>query len=147
MATSQCARYIHRTKWSHELALIQIGKYLKGATDKGIILKPSDNDNLQLDVYVDAAFSCGWKTEISTNPDSVKSRTGYIIEVANCTVIWVSNMQSTIAASTMESEYTALSMALQAFISLYEVSKVVMSRLHYKNQGAIKFKATIHGDN
>jgi len=147
MAASQCARYIHRTKRSHELALIQIGKYLKGTIDKGIILRPSDDDNLQLDVYVDAAFACGWRTELGTNPDSVKSRTGYIIEVANCPVIWVSKMQSTIATSTMESEYTALSMALRAFIPLYEVSKVVMSGLHYKKQGEIKFKATVHEDN
>mmetsp|Transcript_1356 Transcript_1356/g.1519 ORF Transcript_1356/g.1519 Transcript_1356/m.1519 type:complete len:131 (+) Transcript_1356:163-555(+) len=30
MATSQCARYVHNPKRSHELALIQIGRYLKG---------------------------------------------------------------------------------------------------------------------
>ena len=46
MATSQCARYVHNPKQSHKLALIQIGRYLKGTIDKGIILKPIDTESL-----------------------------------------------------------------------------------------------------
>ena len=33
------------------------------------------------DVYIDAAFACGWSEELGTNLNSVKSRTGNIIEV------------------------------------------------------------------
>ena len=73
MATSQCARYVHNPKRSHELALLQIGRYLKGTLDKGLILTPIDAESLRTDVYVDAAFACGWGTELGTNPDSVKS--------------------------------------------------------------------------
>ena len=148
MATSQVARFVHKPKRSHELALIQIGLYLKGTLDKGLILKPkNEENNLNLDVYVDAAFACGWGTEEGTNPDSVKSRTGYIIELANCPVLWVSKMQSTIATSTMESEYTALSMALRAFIPLQAVAEAVTNGLHFKNEKQITFKATVHEDN
>ena len=60
-------------KRSHELALIQIGGYLKGTLDKGLIFTPIDAESLRTDVYVDAAFACGWGTELGTNPDSVKS--------------------------------------------------------------------------
>ena len=79
---------MHHPKRSHELALIQIGRYLKGTLDKGLILQPShDNFSFQMDVFVDAAFACGWGSEEGTNPDSVRSRTGYIIEIANCPVL------------------------------------------------------------
>ena len=147
MATSQVARYVHSPKRSHELALIQIGRYLKGTLDKGLILKPTNNDSFKMDIYVDAAFACGWGTELGTNPDSVKSRTGYIIEIANCPVIWVSKLQSTIATSTMESEYTALSMALRAAIPLLAVVAAVTAGLHYHKQKQLTFKATVHEDN
>ena len=70
---------------------------------------------------MDAVFACGWGTELGTNPDSVKSRTGYIINIVNCPVIWVSKLQTTIATSTMESEYTAMSMALRLVIPLLAV--------------------------
>ena len=48
----------------------------------------------------------GWGTVEGTNPDSVKSQTGYIIEIANCPVLWVPKLQQTIPTSTVESEYT-----------------------------------------
>jgi hypothetical protein len=148
MATSQVARFVHNPKRSHELALIQIGLYLKGTINEGLILQPQpDKEEVSLDVYVDAAFACGWGTEEGTNPDAVKSRTGYIIEIANCPVMWVSKMQSTIATSTMEAEYTALSMALRAFIPLQAVAEAVAAGLNLTRKRTIKFKATVHEDN
>ena len=147
MATSQVARYLHSPKRSHELALIRIGRYLKGTLDKGLILQPIQTDTLNVDVYVDAAFACGWGSEAGTNPDAVKSRTGYIIEIANCPVLWVSKLQSTIATSTMESEYTALSMALRAYIPLEAVLKSVVGGLGYGRTQQVTFQATVHEDN
>lgn len=41
-AVSQVARYTHSPRHSHELALKQIGMYLKGTMEEGLILKPSD---------------------------------------------------------------------------------------------------------
>ena len=35
----------------------------------------------------DASFASGWGVELCSNPDSVKSRTGFIVEIANCPVI------------------------------------------------------------
>jgi hypothetical protein len=119
-AVSQVTRFVHSPQRSHELSLKRIGRYLKGTLDKGLILKhlpfDADNHQLKMDIYVDAAFACGWGTELGTNPNSVKSHTGYIVEVMGCSVIWCSKLQTSIATSTMESEYTALSMALCAAI-------------------------------
>jgi hypothetical protein len=147
LATSQVARFVHSPKRSHELALIRIGRYLKGTADKGIILRPLEAESLKTDVYVDAAFACGWGTELASNPESVKSRTGYIIEIANCPVLWVSKLQSTIATSTMESEYTALSMALRAAIPLLAVIESATKGLHFTKHKQLTFKATVHEDN
>lgn len=139
-AVSQVARYVHCPCQSYEMTLERIGLYLKGTVDQGLIFRPknpntagisnadntgiSNDDNNQtfkLDIFVDTAFACGWGTELGTNPDAVKSRTGYIIEVMGCSVVWCSKLQTSIATSTMESEYTALSMALRAAIPLLAV--------------------------
>jgi hypothetical protein len=98
-------------------------------------------------VYVDAAFACGWGSACGTNPESVKSRTGYIIEVTGCPVLWVSKLQSTTATSTMESEYTALSMALRAAITLIAVTKAEANGLVFTRDRILTFKATVHEDN
>ena len=98
-------------------------------------------------LYVDAAFASGWGTEQGTNPDSVKSQTGYIIEVMSCPVIWCSKLQPCIATSTMESEYTALSMSLRAAIPLLEVTNAINIGLSFVKDRILTFKATVHEDN
>ena len=147
-ATSQTSRYTFNPKRSHELALERIGRYLKGTIDGGLILKPNLKETtFKIDVYVDAAFASGWGTEQGTNPDAVKSRTGYIIEVMGCAVVWCSKLQPCIATSTMESEYTALSMSLRAAIPLIEVTKAINKGLNFTTTKLLTFKATVHEDN
>jgi hypothetical protein len=63
-AVSQCARYVRRTRRSHEiarLAIERIGLYLKSTQDKGLILKPTGR--LDIDCYVDADFAGLWPHE------------------------------------------------------------------------------------
>jgi hypothetical protein len=147
-AVSQISRYTFGPKRSHELALERIGRYLKGTIEKGLILKPDLTETeFKIDVYVDAAFASGWGTELGINPDSVKSRTGFIIEVMGCSVIWCSKLQPCIATSTMESEYTALSMALRAAIPLLDVTKSINDGLKFTATRLLTFKATVHEDN
>jgi hypothetical protein len=147
-AVSQISRYTFNPKRSHELALERIGRYLKGTIEKGLILKPNlKQTTFSIDVYVDAAFASGWGTELGTNPDSVKSRTGYIVEVMGCSVIWCSKLQPCIATSTMESEYTALSMSLRAAIPLLEVTAAINKGLDFTATRLLTFKATVHEDN
>jgi hypothetical protein len=54
-AVSQCSRFVHSPRRSHEIALEHIGQYLKGTLDEGLILKPSEE--LDIDVFVDADFA------------------------------------------------------------------------------------------
>jgi hypothetical protein len=147
-AVSQISRYTFGPKRSHELALEEIGRYLKGTIDGGLILKPNLKEStFKIDVYVDAAFASGWGTKQGTNPDSIKSRTRFIIEVMGCAVLWCSKLQPCIATSTMESEYTALSMSLQAAILLIEITKAINKGLNFTTTKLLTCKATVHEDN
>jgi hypothetical protein len=128
--------------------LERIGQYLKDTKDKGLIFKPKPLDGqLTLDIYVDAAFASGWGYEDPQDPSSVKSRTGYIMEVQGCPVVWVSKLQGSIATSTMESEYTALSMALRAAIPLQAICKSVARGLGRHEKRITHFMTTAHEDN
>lgn len=104
---------------------------------------------LETDIYVDADFAGGWGYEQRSDPTSVKSRTGYIFTVMNCPVIWQSKLQGCIATSTMEAEYTALSMALRAAIPFMEVCRYVFRNFAGGNNqpGLVTFKTTVHEDN
>jgi hypothetical protein len=109
-AVHQCARYTHNPCHLHAIAVKKIIRYLKGTSDKGLIMEPSKD--ISLDCYVDADFAGLYGVEDSQNPVSVKSRTGYVLMLANCPLLWVSKMQTEIAASTMEAEYIALSQSI-----------------------------------
>eukprot|EP00957_Ditylum_brightwellii_P177680 13533988-Ditylum_brightwellii.AAC.1 len=47
-AVHQCARFAHGTKHSHEKAILQICKYLKGMQSDGLIIKPNMKEMLQI---------------------------------------------------------------------------------------------------
>jgi hypothetical protein len=128
-ALSQAVRFSFAPKRSHELALIiRIGQYLKGTRDKGLVLTPNRAELLKVDCYhsyVDADFCGLYEKEDKTDPTAVKSRTGYVIYIADRPVIWSSKLQESIALSTMMAEYYALSTAMREVIPLNELIKAV----------------------
>ena len=65
-----------------------------------------------LECYVDADFAGGWKDGNHNSPESLLSRTGFVIMYAGCPITWGSKLQTEIALSTTESEYIALSSAM-----------------------------------
>ncbi|KAG7343789.1 reverse transcriptase RNA-dependent DNA polymerase [Nitzschia inconspicua] len=147
-AVAQCARFTHSPKRSHEEALERIGQYLKSTTNKGLILKPTPLVNtFNTDIYVDADFAGGWGYEDPSDPACVKSRTGFVIEIMGCPIQWLSKLQPNIATSTMEAEYTALSIALRAAIPLIHVIKFVNAAFGITQNALVSFKTTVHEDN
>lgn len=105
-AVNCAARFMFNPKLSHELALKRIGRYLKATRDKGLILNPSSV--MKVDCYPDADFAGLYGYEKDNDPVCVKSRTGYVINVADCPVLWQSKLQTETALSTMEAEIVAL---------------------------------------
>ena len=87
--------------------------------DKGLILDPSDN--LCLDCYPDADFAGLWGREDPQDPHCARSRTGYVITLAGCPVLWKSSLQTEISLSTMESEYVALSTSCKDLFPLIDL--------------------------
>ena len=148
-AVAQAPCFTHAPRRSHEKALERIGQYLKGTLDKGLILRPEPFESVfKTDIYVDADFAGAWGHEDPLDSACVKSRTGYVIEVMNCPVQWSSKLQSCVATSTMEAEYTALSMALRVAIPFMDVCRYVASKFQLaKGSTLVTFKTTVHEDN
>ena len=65
---------------------------------------------------VDADFAGSWDAGDAHTPESVLSRTSYVIMFAGCPISWCSKLQTEIALSTTEAEYIALSQAMREVI-------------------------------
>jgi hypothetical protein len=91
-AVHQCARYTFQPTRRHELALIRIGRYLKGTLDKGLIMIPSIISSI--DCYPDADFAGLWGHEDPHDPHCARSRTGYVILAFGCPIVWRSSCSS-----------------------------------------------------
>ena len=115
-AVSQAARFSHSPKQSHATAVKMILRYLKRTADRGMEIKPSGT--LDLHCFVDADFAGLHGREPDYVPESAKSRTGYIVFMGNCPIIWKSHLQSEITLSTLEAEYSALSSSLRSVLPL-----------------------------
>jgi hypothetical protein len=150
LATSRCDRFTYNTRRSHEKALERIGQYLKLTQDKGLILRPAiceESGEVPIDCYVDADFSGLWGYEHRNDASCVKSRTGYVINIANCPVIWKSKLQSCIASSTMEAEYNALSMVMRDVLPLRNIAIEISKGVDMSGNAPTTFKTTVWEDN
>jgi hypothetical protein len=144
-AVSQCARFVHSPRRSHEIALERIGQYLKFTQDEGLILYPTGA--LDIDVYCDADFAGLWPHEDAMDPSCVKSRTGFVICLSNCPVVWMSKLQREIALSTMEAEYNALSVAMRSVLPFQSLVHSVTKGIGMDEDHLTSFKTTVWEDN
>jgi hypothetical protein len=115
-AVSQLGRFSSNPKESHARAVKTLVRYLAGTVHQGMILKP--RGDLKLELFVDADFAGLYMRDPNSSPDSARSRTGYIIKLSNCPLVWKSQLQSDMALSTLEAEYSALSQALRTLLPL-----------------------------
>ena len=121
-AVHQLARFSSNPKKSHADAVIHLVKYLRATKDKGIILDPKQDKSFE--VFADADFSGNWFSRTAEHDTSTaKSRTGYIISIFGCPIIWQSKLQTQIALSTTEAEYIALSQSLRDTIPIMNLFK------------------------
>jgi hypothetical protein len=105
-AVSQCDRFSSNPKRTHAVALKRIGCYLLQTRDSGLLLNPMDS--FEIECFIDADFAGLWSYEDPNDSVCVRSRTGLVICIYGCPVSWITRLQTTIALSTMESEYVAL---------------------------------------
>jgi hypothetical protein len=144
-AVSQCARFVHCTRCSHEIALEHIGQYLRGTMTKGLILHP--NGSLDSDNYVDSDFVGLWPFEDKQDPACMKSRTGFVICISSCPIIWQSKLQELIALSTMEAEYNALSTSLKEVLPVQRLVQAIGKTIGLGDDLLTTIKTTVWEDN
>ena len=106
---SICFRIVSRL--FHERAVKRICKYCLSFKNEGVIFKPDISKSLEC--HVDADFAGGWATGDGSWPQTVLSRTGYIISYAGFPIYWARKLQPDIELSTTEAEYISLSMTMR----------------------------------
>ncbi|KAI2498513.1 hypothetical protein MHU86_15973 [Fragilaria crotonensis] len=142
---SQVARFSHNPKKSHASAIKTIVRYLQRTYDKGMIVKPTGD--LTLDCYVDADFAGLHRRDPDSSPSSAKSRTGYIITLGGCPILWKSHLQSEISLSTLEAEYSALSSAMRTLLPLRTMLIELINGLQLPDTLTSTVKCRVFEDN
>jgi hypothetical protein len=144
--TNQLARYVNNPQPHHREAAIHVLRYLTGTADYALKFTSTGNTqtNTNTSVYnvVISAFS---DSDWAGCPESRRSTTGYLLFVNGMLIHWCSTRQKTVATSSTEAEYMALSdtaKEIKWFNSwLTEVSILVPNKL------ALTPPATINVDN
>ena len=100
-AVGMLARFSSKPNRSHWVAAKRVLRYLKGTMNFGLFYKGGSG----VLRYSDA----DWGGDV----DDRKSTSGYMLQIAGGPVSWKSRKQDTVALSTAEAEYVALSIAAQ----------------------------------
>ena len=107
-------RFMDRYTRSHWEAAKHVVRYLKSTREHGLVFKRRESaDPLHLVCYSDASFG--------TDQLTGRSTTGYTCFINDCLVSWSSRLQPTVALSTAEAEYMAISAAAQDVIFLRQL--------------------------
>ena len=116
-ATHNAARFSADPRESHSSAVTHLCRYLLNTRDQGMYYRPDMRRSFE--VHVDAEFGGLFNRETAADdPDTARSRGGYIVRYANCPIIWSSRLITEICLSTTEAEYVALSESMRATIPI-----------------------------
>jgi len=99
-AVGNLSQFLNGPSSKHLLAAKRVLRYLRGKSSLGITYRPPP---LRLTGYSDA----DWAGDVNTR----RSTTGYVVMLNNGAIAWRSQRQPTVALSTMEAEYMALTEA------------------------------------
>jgi hypothetical protein len=102
---SVLSRFMKNPQKEHWMAFRKILRYVKGSASTGLIYRRSGRKVCRIEAYCDADWG--------SNQDDRRSTSGYLIYVDGSLVLWGSKRQATVALSTMEAEYMAISAALE----------------------------------
>ncbi len=106
-ATHQLPKYSSNPKESHGEAILYLVHHLKKIHDLGSCFKSNCNRGFQC--YCGTDFSGNWNKHLAPyDPNTAKSRNGWIVFYAGCPVIWASKLQTQVELSTIKAEYIAM---------------------------------------
>jgi hypothetical protein len=118
----QCTWFVSDLKVEHGEAVQCLGRYLKGTHNKGAIMRPVPEK--ELEVFVNASFCGDWDpVEAARDRDTAQSWHGYIINYAGGPLLWKTQLQTEVALLSTENEYTGLSSVLRDDIPIMQLLK------------------------
>ena len=134
VAVNTLSQYMACPSEQHWTGIKRILRYLNGTVQYGLVF--TGNDGAELVGYSDA----DWAADLDTR----RSTSGYVFKIGGAIVNWCSKRQLTVAKSSTESEYVALSAAAQESVWLrrlltdfgFEVTSP--TTLYEDNTGAIE---------
>jgi len=138
-------RFTFSPKLLHEQALKLIGRYLLKTRDKDLILKPTRT--LDIDAYPDADFAGSYGYEDSLDPVCARSRTGSVINVASCPVLWKAILQTKAATSTKESKIVVFTACCRELMPIIDMVDEVYKAVGLSRSKKTNMHVVIHEDN
>ncbi|GKV37057.1 hypothetical protein SLEP1_g45126 [Rubroshorea leprosula] len=104
-AVSVVSRFMANPGKGHWEAVKWILRYLQGTIDVGLVYDRSANPSGNVVGFVDSDFA--------GDLDKRRSTTGYVFTLLGCAISWKATLQSTVALSTTEVEYMAITEAIK----------------------------------
>jgi hypothetical protein len=144
-AVHQVARFSHSPRKSHGQALKRIVRYLLETRTRGLMFSLDLGQGLNC--WVDADFAGMYGYEDEQDPVSVKSRTGFVLTLHGCPVIWSSKLQAEITLSSTAAEYVAFSMAMRELLPMRVLLQELASKLDLPSVAESLVKSTVFEDN
>ena len=144
-ATHQVARFSHCPKKSHGQAVKRIIRYLIATRDKRICFQPDLSEGLNC--YVDADVAGLFGHEDDQDPVSVKSRTGFVLTLFGCPVIFQSKLQKEVTLSSTAAEYVAFSMAMRELLPMRRLLEEIGTKLNLEVLKTSLVQSTVFEDN
>jgi hypothetical protein len=138
-AVNQLSRFQQNPSAAHLEAGWYVLRYLKGTPSLPIEFRPNTTEMNQQkgkhedqvsDALVTAYTDADWGGDLNDR----KSTTGFVVQVYGCTISWQSKKQATVALSTAEAEYMAISMVLQEVKWLHQLLQELGLRINAKDR-------------
>ena len=132
VAVGTLAQYMSKPSKDHWSGVKRALRYINGTLNYG--LKFTAHQEPELVAYADA----DWAGDIDTR----RSTSGYVFQIGDSAISWSSRKQSTVAKSSTEAEYVALSSAAQEAVWLRRLMKDLgrsvdrSTTIYEDNQGA-----------
>ena len=116
-AVSIVSRYMHNPGKGHWQAVKWILRYIQKTVDVGLLFKQDNTLGKGVIGYVDSDYA--------GDLDKRRSTTGYVFTLAGGPISWKSTLQSTVALSTTEAEYMAVTEAVKEAVWLQGMAKTL----------------------
>jgi len=134
-AVSLLSRYCEAPRKAHWNGVKRVFQYLNCTRNFGIKFHPETRSK-NIRCYVDSDYS--------SDLDTGRSISGYVLKYYSGPIIWKSSKQSTVATSTTEAEFVAAAQAIKEVLWLRQlldeltIKQMEPSEVFIDNQGAIK---------